>query len=894
MSKTPTHSHEALLSHTSIESQENPIELYVDPTPVNAIVQNSADLIRSTAEFSPRHEFIIYLDEIEDRNLINIGGKGANLVRLKRAGLPVPNGYCITINAHNYYIKNGKLPAELISEVIKAKKKLGGKVAIRSSANCEDGSELSMAGVFQSYYVYKDEEVSDAIIQIYNQAHSSDVEKFMALHGKSKDRIRMSLIIQELIEPEMAGVIYTGINGDNILVQYVDGFGANLVDGVTQGSAMLIDGNSVITESTGFETRPLPPSAVQQIQYNSQSIAKLFPDIPQDIEFAYREGKVYIVQARPLTTNIGNIELRETPEDCLEATKRKIRKLIEEEKTEMSTKTAIFSDANYSELLPKPTEMDIGMYMYVWGGSDGIPGATQIGRSEMGYLVGKEATGIINYLGGRTYSSISRYSAIYHIGFPETRKEYFNTLVNEYLETIQADPSRGAYPQMGLLLQDPSLEDLKIRFGDKAEEYYQTYLDFAKRMRGFADEFLTQFYDNRLPATTEFVNNMQHADLKEMRNEQLVQHINTILEHIRTFSYVDFVKAARLGFYYSQRLQDLLKQNLGLSNDQVQAMYSRLNQGLDGSAITDANITISQTKSEEEALRIALSLIGHFSTGEMLEIRHPPLKDVPEALTTYVRGIRQIDYKQQFERQKEVRLQAQENLLSKLSGAKREEMERVIRSSQTYMALRETAKYLFTKEYLLVRDTLEEIEQRLELETGDIFFVYPREIDQLVSNPLSMLHLIKARKQSFKNYEKLDMPNVIRESDVDNLGLTSENNGDLIEATGKFLAEGPQFEGIIINLNEFTDMNNVNLLMSQYRKQEIPIILVATQMNLSHDPYIAQASGLVIENAGIVAHGAQRARELGKGAIGGIKSKQLQTGMRVFFDPINRSIKKTD
>lgn len=63
-------------------------------------------------------------------------------------------------------------------------------------------------------------------------------------------------------------------------------------------------------------------------------------------------------------------------------------------------------------------------------------------------------------------------------------------------------------------------------------------------------------------------------------------------------------------------------------------------------------------------------------------------------------------------------------------------------------------------------------------------------------------------------------------------------------------------------------------------------------MNLSHDPFIAQAAGLVIENAGIVAHGAQRARELGKGAIGGIRSRQLKTGMRVFFDPINQIVRK--
>ena len=67
-----------------------------------------------------------------------------------------------------------------------------------------------------------------------------------------------------------------------------------------------------------------------------------------------------------------------------------------------------------------------------------------------------------------------------------------------------------------------------------------------------------------------------------------------ILEHNRTASYVDFVKGARLGFYYSQRLQSLLRQKLGVDQEETQKLYSRLNQGLDGSAVTEANIAIGK------------------------------------------------------------------------------------------------------------------------------------------------------------------------------------------------------------------------------------------------------------------------------------------------------------
>lgn len=862
---------------------------------IEVLRPDNNDTLLESAEVEVVDQFVHSFDQIDETAFSRIGGKAVNLVKLRRAGFPVPPGYCITTDVHNYYLENERLPDGLIAEITKVKNILGGKIAIRSSANCEDGPELSMAGVFQSCYIFKDVEIESAVEQIFRQSRSEEVAQFMAMYGKSTDDVKMGLIIQELIEPEIAGVIYTGVNGDDLLIQYVDGFGASLVSGETQGSTILAEKDGTILQSTGFESRPLLPSTIRQISHNSHAIENLFPGAPQDIEFAYQDGIVYILQARTLAADLRKVDLKETPEECLEATKRKLRQLVAKEKQELGTKTAIFSDANYSELLPKPTEMDIGVYMYVWGGSDGIPGAKQIGHSEMGYLVGDEAIGIINYIDGRTYSSIVRYAAIYHIGFPETKEEYFSTLVNEYLDAVQEDPGKGSYPQMGLFLQDPTLEDLQVRYEDRAEEYSQIYQKFAARMHGFADEFISQFYTKRLPEITDFIKIMQGVDLNSMTNEQLLSHSIGILEHIRTNSFVDFVKAARLGFYYSQRLQDLLKQRLGVESDKAQEMYSRLNQGLDGSAITEANIALAQASSDEEALVIARELVGHFSTGEMLEIRHRPLRDVPEALEAYVKGIRQTGhYKEDFERQKEARLKAQQSLLADLPSQERQELEKVIQSSQTYMALRETVKYFITKEYLLLRDTLELLGNRFGLESGDIYFLYPRELPNLVANPQSMLHLIESRKQSFKNYEELDLPHVIRESDIEKLCSKAENISDFTEATGKFLAEGPQVEGTIVNLDEFESLDEASIVIGQYRERDIPIILVATQMNLSHDPFIARASGLVIENAGIVAHGAQRARELGKGAIGGIKSKQLKTGVKVLFDPMTRSIKKIE
>ncbi len=820
------------------------------------------------------------------------GGKASNLGKLRQAGLPVPDGFCVTTEAYDCYVQTGALPPDLIPQLELMRKQLGGRVAVRSSANCEDGEELSMAGVFQSYYVGENDDIQKAVEKVYSQARSSEVAEFMALHSKEPSEIKMGLVVQRLIDPERAGVVYTGINEGNLLIQYVEGLGSVLVDGETHGSTILLNRDGSIRASTGFETRPISADVIKQIRDSAAIIENLYEGQPQDIEFASVDGQLHILQARRLTADLGQIEIEEMPEECLERTKLKFQQIVSQERRELGTQRVVFSDANFSELLPRPTEMDFGVFAYIFTGSDGVPGAIQLGRMEMGYPLGKESIGLMSYVGGKPYFSIARDAATFYAGFPETIREYFSTLVQEYLEAILSDPSKGAYPEMGLYLQDPTLEDLEIRFGDKAPVYFQVYQDFVRGMHQQADSFLDQFRTRKFTEMTGFVENKRDMDLSGMKNEELVIHCTGILEHLRTNSCVNFVKSARLGFYYSQRLQTLLRERLRLGADESERVFARLSQGLDGSAITDVNVAIVESETEEEALILARQSVGHFSTGEMLEIRHPRLKDDPTALLAYVRGIRQSEqYREKFEKQRGERLDTQLAILGSLSGQGRKELERVIQSTQTYMALRETVKYLFTQEYSLLRDALQVLGTRLGLEDDDIYFVYPRELPVLVEDPQSLTHLIRSRKQSFANYRQCNLPHVVRESDIDSLSLSVESSGDFVEIKGKFLAEGQQVEGVVVNLDQFTDLDQASKVIDEYRKQEIPIILVATQMNLGHDPFIALSSGLILENAGIVSHGAQRARELGKGAIGGVQSSKLKTGMKVLFDPKSRSVR---
>ncbi len=846
------------------------------------------------------HSNVLTLEQIAIRHAQNVGNKATNLAELHSAGFPVPVAVAVTAEAHLDYMNSGLIDSNLIRELERIRAEMGGNVAVRSSATCEDGDELSMAGVFDTYYLQNETEtIEDAIKRIYEQSNSDTVKEYLNIHGLNGQKVEMGIILQKLIEPDISGVIYTDVDDSHTLIQYTNGFGNKLVDGLSEGASVLYSPDvKFVTKSKNTDLIPLSYDEIKRLDSLAFGIKQAFAKKPQDIEFAIKNGKIYVLQARPLTTEVSGVNLELSGEDVISYTKDQLNEIIQQEKRELGSNSVILSDSNFSELLPKPKEMDFGVFAYIFTGSDGVPGAIQLGRQQMGYPLGNESVGFMYYIGGKPYFSIARDAHTFYAGFPDSREEYSSTLVAEYLNEVNLEPSKGEYPEMGLYMQDPSLEYLVERFGEKGKDYYEKYLEFKQRMGQHAGIFMNEYLSQGKPETDNFILEMSSTELKNLTNNDLINHANTILEHLRTVSCVHFVKSARLGFYYSQRLQQMLKDNFNMSQDQVESTFSLLNQGLDGSEITQANLKIAQASTIDEAIHIGRTVVGHYSTGEMLEIRHPRLKDDKNALRQYVEGIfgSKDQYISEFSRQKNERLQAEEEFLKNLRGTSfHDEFAHVLQAAQTYMALRETVKYQFVKEYDLFRDALTEISNRTGASDGDIFSLFPRELASYIENVNQFKAKIVERQERFNQNIVLHLPSVIRESDVQNIGTENEDDLESSEFLGKLLSQGKTIEeATIVNIDNFDTLDDARETIQIYKSQDIRIILVASQMNLSHDPFIVQADGLVIENAGIVSHGAQRARELGKGAIGGIKSSRLLTGIKVFFDPSNRLVKKIE
>ncbi|CAM1343523.1 PEP/pyruvate-binding domain-containing protein [Tenacibaculum amylolyticum] len=831
------------------------------------------------------------LDEISNFDVNLIGGKAANLAKLKQAGIRVPPGYVFDTTIFNTYTSNKQLPITIQKIITSIREILGRAVALRSSANGEDGEQISMAGVFETFYVPitdNTQQVIEKTEKLYQQSISKEVKEYTQLHNIQPNQMKMALIVQKLVQSEYSGVIYTNPKKNEILIGYCKGFGDQLVDQKTSGSSLLINSSTrKILQSRGFDQAPLDQKIIQQLINVSLKISQLYNHTPQDIEFAIEKGELYILQSRPLTKELGAIKLEETPNDTLNKAREDFKAFSAKEKELFNTSSAIFSSSNFSELLPHPASMDYTIFATILTGRKGSPGAFQLARQDIGYIISDKTIGFMQRIGGHTYYSLTKDALTFYGAFPETEQEYIENTVAYYLKKVNENPDLGFYPEMILYEQFPTLAWFEKHYGKKrAPNLLNSAKKFNDRMDREAISFSLKL-DEKIVAFKNYIKKMKSLDTAQMTAKEKIGYINEIVQFMRTSTCVDFIKSARFGFYYTRKLQVLFKE-AGL--DDVDSAVAKLGQGLDNSAVTEANLAIEQANDIEQAMIIAREKVGFYSEGEALEIRHPRLIDTPEALRAYVEGIRDSGIGKNWREQREKRLKFELELEKILGKEKMTTIMPAIRGCQKNMAMRETLKCLFTEKYSLVRKSLVNLAHEVEIPEEDIFHLEIEELNLLIKDPDNMKHIITSRKQHFKNEPLLELPKVIREEDIEKLHLKTAFMGSFTSQKGHFLADGPTLnKAIIVNVDEI----GIGKTLDKIKEfKDTPLVLVAKQMNLTHDPLISKVSGLILGNASIVSHGAQRARELGKGALGGFIVEQLTTGMQIYFSPKDRLVKK--
>lgn len=199
------------------------------------------------------------------------GGKARNLLELQRAGFRVPEFRCARPDL-----------AQAVAE-------LGLPLAVRSSASVEDGGTHSFAGQFRSFLnLCTLDEVRAAVRQCEESLHNPSVDDYCRRHGIDAAGLRMAVIVQRMVQPELAGVAFT-VNPSSGAEEVVIEACAGLADRLLAGEQPPLPAGDPLLE------RHAP--AIARV---ARAIARHF-GAPQDIEFAVAGGEVHIVQARPVT-----------------------------------------------------------------------------------------------------------------------------------------------------------------------------------------------------------------------------------------------------------------------------------------------------------------------------------------------------------------------------------------------------------------------------------------------------------------------------------------------------------------------------------------------------------------------------------------------------------------
>ena len=230
---------------------------------------------------------LVSFKEATEEEIKLCGGKGASLIKLTRAGLPVPEGYVL-------------LSGAALSEVDALIPKLSDKCtyAVRSSALNEDGQKASFAGAYETKTDVPVSGIKAAVVEVMASAESERVEKYAQATDTKKEGI--AVVIQRFVRPEYAGVLFTSdvISGsaEKMIGNYVKGEGELLVSG--SANAYEFSYNAIKYDYEGPEE--FGKYAKKLYKY-SKKIRELY-GMPMDIEWAVSNGKVYILQARPITT----------------------------------------------------------------------------------------------------------------------------------------------------------------------------------------------------------------------------------------------------------------------------------------------------------------------------------------------------------------------------------------------------------------------------------------------------------------------------------------------------------------------------------------------------------------------------------------------------------------
>ncbi|MCG8346958.1 MAG: PEP-utilizing enzyme [Chloroflexales bacterium] len=859
--------------------------------------------------------------------LSEAGGKALSLMRMAQAGLPVPLGFTLAVTFFEPWIAKLQTMPEwdsvqtalcngddltAVTSALKAActelpftpeqeeqltNALGAlpddtRFAVRSSSPEEDLAGASFAGGYTTTLGVTAATLLDAVRCSFASAFDERVFVYKQQHGFPVDQPRIAVIVQQQIDADCAGVGFSlnPLNNDydEAVIDANWGLGESVVAGMVTPDHVVVDKvsktiiekrlgekeTSVYLADNGIAKRKSSQShefAITDKQALTITVVLSFLETlyqnPIDIEWAYAEGKLYLLQARPITAYIP------LPPEML---------------TKPGERRIVYLDPSLTEgmttnrpMMPLTLDWFFGLMRIV---ATPFIGPVEI-RAD-----GNPTTSLLFGAGGRIYINASQLLTIYSLKQNAQKQDVaqMDALFVQLLANLDEERYR-AVTRIEALRWESLLRRLPIALWHICHLIGQTIISVL-----WPEHFLRRY---------KLVIDKTVRDLKQPHKSNLSLREFTIkLATDLAPIFETMVFPALMPYmYYLEHLEKLF----GDGSEENNQLLDTMKMGFAGNEAVDIGIRLYHMakmlppadfakldhlvarleKRELPADFLAawdefVDLYGLRGPGES-ELANSRYGDDPRLTLEQMSYMAESDFNPEAMQQLRItkRQNAYQQARQKLTGRKRRRLEHAYKILDLFGPTRDTPKYLWVLDNGAVRRrALQEGEMfvtqgRLD-EPEDIFWLTLDEIDAANADPSFDLRQVRDAKKPF--YQKLDhviaFPHII------------DSRGRIGHVEKPEVAPN-LLSGLGISRGVATGRIKV-LHTPREKPVEKGDVLVAYTTDPGWTPLFVNAEAIILEVGGLLQHGGVVAREYGKPCVAGIQgiTTTLQDGQLVEVD----------
>jgi rifampicin phosphotransferase len=827
-----------------------------------------------------------------------LGGKGASLAAMSRAGLPVPPGFTISAACCAWVERHdGQWPPGLedqvraaLSWLEQATGRTFGRgptpllVAVRS------GAAVSMPGMMDTILNCGSDvsvEPWEALCQDINAVFASwhsDRARAYRQHHDLHSVVGTAVTVQAMFPSERSGVLFTANPNDpasnEMILEASWGLGEAVVSGAVTPDIYVLDATALVAKRVVAGSRPGNEPALTEAQVRELAVlgkrVEAHFQTPSDIEWGIADGHVALLQTRMIR---GLEVIEDIERGRLEEISR-LRSLTFETRPPSVASSFLCALSRLCGISERPTRQtegaryttetrqDTEVIPTVWvvhNLSEALPAPTPLtwdlvrwfmsaagGYGQMYRLLGhrpqerQPGAGFLELIAGRAYVDPRR-AAEFHFG----------RLPFEYdMDEVQRDHTALDRPPTRFNLE---LTDSLFFF--RLPGMLINMLRSAWQMRAMGRTARERFDNVAVPKLEEFLVSTRRMRLSDLSTTDLLEE----LRRRRDFVLGDFAGESLLpGFFGGlahERLRHRLVQLFGPQDGEQLA--GELTTGLENDVTVEQSVALFEVAQGRQSLEDFLQRFGHRAVNEM-ELSQPRWREDHDYVQRMLDRFRRASQSSPHERhaaQVTVRLRAEVALPTRLAQAGasslRERVEHELRQAQALLLYREFGKFQLMRGYEMLREVLVELGRRWDL-GRDVFFLEAAELPRYETDRAAWASRIAQRKLRWKSAQKLSLPDVIDSRRLDDFGRPrlSIALADHARMECRPIASGVArgTARVVLDPRDVTELGRDD-------------ILVCPSTDPGWTPLFVNAKGLIVERGGVLSHGAIVARDFGIPAV---------------------------